>query len=42
MLDLLRNTMYKLQGLEDLDEALHFVTSTVRSALEAECATIFL
>jgi phosphotransferase system enzyme I (PtsP) len=42
MLDLLRNTMYKLQGLEDLEEALNFVVGAVRSALKAEYATIFL
>ena len=42
MLDLLRNTMYKLQGLEDLEQALHFVVGTVRSVLNAEYAAIFL
>jgi phosphotransferase system enzyme I (PtsP) len=42
MLDLLRNIMYKLQGLENLEEALRFVTGAIRSALKAECATIFL
>jgi phosphotransferase system enzyme I (PtsP) len=42
MLDLLRNIMYKLQALEDLDEALHFVASAVRTALKAEYTAIFL
>jgi phosphotransferase system enzyme I (PtsP) len=42
MLDLLRNIMYKLQSLEDLNESLHFVASSVRAALKAEYTAIFL